>query len=307
MKRRESNQYDMGTAVAAMLDKYSSVWSANGLAVTKRGLLNSALERVAIARRAQQDNSSGGERKWKVQSKKKLAGLAAVASSGVRAYAMDTKNYNAAGEFKRGMSGIYKMNDTECLVLCKLLREFVNSNLTALADYNIDGSLLGQLDGALATFKSLQHAPAKAEGKLELATKEVKAGLQDMLKVLRWWDLFIGAIRLSQRELFDAYRWSRKTHKTGIRHISVRGVVKAEGTGTPLFKVKVSVVESPHKGKTGKSGKFAVYSLQPGEFTLVFERWGYETVRVQSVPAQMGKIKEMVVEMRQVEISQLVN
>jgi hypothetical protein len=307
VKRRQSNQYDMGGAVAGVLDKYSAVWSGKAAAVTKRGLLSSALGRVKDGDSAQRANSGGGERKWKVKAKKHLANLAGIVSSGMRAYAGDIKDFKLAAEFRRSVTTIYKLNDTECLIVCKLLRGYVSSNLAALADYNIDGTVLGEFDAAITAFKTLQNAPARAGDKVGAGTREVKEGLQDMLRALKWWDLFIGTLRRVQPEFYTAYRWSRRTHKFGVRHISVRGVVKAEGSGTRLFKVKVSVVDSPHKCKTGKSGKFAVYSLQPGDHTLVFELWGYETVRVQSVPVHVGKIKELVVEMRQLAISALGN
>lgn len=298
MKRRELNQYNMGKAVAAILDKQSSVWSANSLAVAKRGLLGSALERVENGASTQQANSAGGAREWKVKGKRHLANLADVVSSGVRVYAIDMGDHTVAAEFRRRAAAIYKMKDVDCLALCGLLRKYVSANLTPLADYNIDGNLLGKLDGAIAAFKAMQNAPAMAGVKVELATKEVKAGLQDMLKVLRWWDSFIGTLRLAQPDLYGTYRWSRRTHKAGVRHISVRGVVRAEGTETLLFKVKVTVVESPHKGKSGKSGRFAVHSLEPGVYTLVFELKGYETVRVENVGVEAGKIREVNVRMR---------
>jgi hypothetical protein len=308
MKRRELNQYKMGTTAAGVLDKNSAVWSGNSIAVAKRGLLASALQKIAEAHKTQETYSAGGELKMKVKAKKYLAEVAQVASSGVRAYALDTGDNVTRLEFKRRAAGIYKMKDMECLDLCKLLRDYVQGHLVELADYNVDGTLLGKLNGAMVAFKAMQNSPRTAETKLTLATKQLKAGLQDMLKVLRWWDFFIGAMRVSQKDLYDSYRWSRKTHKDGVRHVSIRGVVRAEGTGTLLFKVKVRVEGHKHvegeehpdrvRAKTGKSGKFAVHSLQPGVYTLVFELQGYETLRVENVSVRYREISEMEVVLR---------
>jgi hypothetical protein len=308
MKRRELNQYKMGTTAAGVLDKNSAVWSGNSIAVAKRGLLASALQKVAEAHQTQETYSAGGERKMKVKAKKYLGEVAELVSSGVKAYAMDTGDNVTRLEFKRGAAGIYKLTDVDCLSICKLLRDYVQAHLTELADYNVDGTLLGKLDGAMATFRAVKGSPRMAETRVMTATKELKAGLQDMLKVLHWWDTFVGTLRVSQKDLYTSYRWSRKTHKDGVRHVSIRGVVRAEGTGTLLFKVKVRVEGHKHvegeehpdrvRAKTGKSGKFAVHSLQPGDYTLVFELWGYETLRVENVGVRYREISEIEAKLR---------
>ena len=283
----------MGVAVLAGLDKHSGLWNGSAVAVARHGELKGILAGLGKADGEQMEAGSGGERIGKVAEKRALAEMADIVCNGVMAYAKDVNDHVVYAEFGQTEAMIFAMKDVDCLAFCKGLKKYVDLHAGALGDYNITSGVIGELGSAIDDFRGDVSAPALAEAKLHRATVNAKEGIANLLKVLVWWDAFVGTLRRSQPSFYTAYKSARKIHNIGRRRVSIRGKVMVDGLEVPLFKVKVRVEDRPETGKTGRAGKFMLYSLGPGVFTLVFALKGYEPLRLENVAVVAGKITEL--------------
>jgi hypothetical protein len=153
--------------------------------------------------------------------------------------------------------------------------------------------MVTDLQTAVSIFGSADSAPRNAQGAHHTATTNVSLGIAEMLKTLLWWDHFVATLRISQHDFYTSYKSWRKIVTVGVRHISVRGLVKNSVTATPLYQVKTTVVETGGKAYSGKTGKFSLFSLKPGVYTLTFELSGYQTITLPNVSVQEGKITNL--------------
>lgn len=293
MNKTQTNQFSMGAAVLGGLDKHSSIWAANVKAAAKRDELEARISEIEDADERQLVSGSGGERKGKIEAKRKLADVADIVASGVCGHATEEHEHTTFMEFDKRKAAIFAMKDVDCLAFCRQLQEYAGLHAVALADYNVSTTLLGELDGALDAFRKIHTAPTQAKAKYGTATNHAKEGLKAMFVTLKWWDKFMGTLRKTEHDFYTSYGSWRKVHKTGIRHVAIRGTVVAEGLLTPLYRVKVTVAEATDASYTGKAGKFRMFSLGPGVYTLRFELKGCEPVTVTNVCVVKGKITEV--------------
>ena len=64
---------------------------------------------------------------------------------------------------------------------------------------------------------------------------------------------------------------------------TLEGVVKDKATGTPLMGANVIIVGTPYGAAADASGKFIVYNIPPGLYTVRVQMLGYQTALVQRV------------------------
>ena len=298
MNKTQTNQLNMGVAVLAGLDESNLLWAGSAKAQAKRDELSASIENIKAADKRQFESGSGGERVGKIEAKRNLADVADIVGNGVCGYATEVREHTAFMEFDRSKTAVFAMKDVDCLAYCRKLSEYAGLHDAALADYNVSAAVLGQLDDAIESFNGVRASPTLAKASYGTAGSRAKEGLKAMFATLQWWDKFMGTLRRTEHDFYVSYRVWRKVLKTGVRRVSIRGKVVTDEPGTPIYRVKVRVEGDSGVSYTGKAGKFRVFSLKPGVYTLRFELKGCEVVSVANVSVVHGKITEVEVRMK---------
>ena len=297
MEDKQTSKLNMGAAVVSGLlePESDAIISINPMAVAKRDQLEQNIKVIEDADEQQQSTGSGGEAISKEEAKHNMADQADIIAQALCGYALDKNDNVLYEQMNYHAPAIFKMKDTDSAAFCVNVITAANANLAALAPYNITPAMVSDLKTAVTTFGNADSAPRTAQGAHHTATQNISLGIVEMLKTLLWWDHFVATLRISQHDFYTSYKSWRKTVTTGVRHVSVRGLVKNSVTATPLYQVKTTVVETGGKVFSGKTGKFRLFSLKPGVYTLTFELTGYQTVTIPNVSVQEGKITDLAV------------
>lgn len=295
MKDTETRKLNMGIAVLAGLndDSIDAFILANATAVAMRSQLEQNIEAVEDANERQQEFSAGGEAITKEEAKHNLADEADIIAQGVCGLALANNDLVLYNQLNLRAPGIYRLKDEECKDFCNLLLTKANIDPAGLLPYNITGARLLAFPGFITAFETAEGAPQNADNHEHAATLDIAIGLDEMTTTLLWWDHWVGTLRTTNHVFYNAYRASRRILNTGVRHVSLRGVVKDSITNTPLYKAKITVLETGGVSYSGKTGKFRVMSLNPGVFTLTIELPGFTKTTISNVSVIEGKITEV--------------
>jgi hypothetical protein len=292
MKDTQTRQLNMGTTTLQGLDDSPAVWTGNVTATGKRDQLEETLNSIHEAAETQQITSTGGEADNKAGKKHDMATRAEIVGQGVCGYALLNNELTALNKFHVSAVGIEGMSGADAIDYCNLLYDFANTNVLALADYNITAPMLTAFSNSISNFNAVVEDPAETEGFHHSATLNLAASLATMRQILHWFDFFVGTLRLTNTTFYQAYHNWRKTDDIGVRHVSIRGLVTDSALNVPLYRAKITITNlpTPKIVYSGKTGKFRHFSLDPGIYHLTVELPGFQTQTFNNVGVVEGKI-----------------
>ena len=109
-----------------------------------------------------------------------------------------------------------------------------------------------------------------------------------------------------QPELAKKYTMTAvKAQVLGTHAAGVGGKVMILGTKTVLNNVSITLVELNKSVKTNANGRFEIFPIASGEYTLRIEAEGYKTITLDAYEIKIGTIGRLNVEMEAVEIKKL--
>jgi len=295
MEDTQTRKLNMGLTTVSGLnsDNFDPIVSGNALATTKRTELEQIIEDIEAADVIQQATSSGGESLTKEEFKHILSEQAEIIAQGLCGYALEHNNHILYQQMNYHAAHIFKLKDTECKDFCSLVLQNANIDPAGLLPYNVTALMLAAFPGHIQDFETAENAPQTAQGLHHTATQNVAAGLTEMMKILLWFDHWVATFRYTNHDFYSAYHSWRRVLNTGVRHVSVRGLVKSSVGDLLLPKVKVSVLETGSIAHTGQKGKFNIMSLETGVFTLMFELPGYQKITLPIITVTKGTITEV--------------
>jgi hypothetical protein len=193
--------------------------------------------------------------------------------------ANDTKNTELIEKVSQVKSEITKTSNTLILKGATRLYNLTEKYATPLPAYGITVEFTAAYKQSinLAENKLAERKRIKDQNKQNTeAFKELMKATSSFLTNKLDWS--IESYRTAQPELTTAYFTARKTLKTPIQHIDVRGFIIDKETGANISFGTVSVVEKDMQTKITEKGNFVFKNFPEGEFTLKVENINYETV-----------------------------
>ena len=295
MTDTQTRKLNMGIAVEDGLksEPFDAIITASALATAKRDELEQNIGDIEEADEAQQATSSGGEAISKEEAKHNMADAADLIAQGICGYALDHNDHVLYEQMNLRAPTIVRLKDTDCTAFCMLVLNKANEDPAGLLPYNVTSGMLTAFPLLIQAFGDADGIPRDAQGLHHTATTNVSLGIVAMLKTLLWFDHWVGTLRTTNHDFYTAYRTWRKIVKTGVRHMSIRGLVKDSITATPLYKAKITVLETGGVSYSGKTGKFRIMSLNPNVFTLTIELHGFQKTTVSNVSVLEGKITDV--------------
>lgn len=291
MNDNQRNELNMGAATLEGLDNHN-FFSANAAAVAMRDQLAADIDAVELADGQQISTSGTSQSENKAVVKHDLADQGEVIASAVCLFALANTDLITFGKYHKTMAQILKMSDADIVPFCSDLYTYAFGHGAGLLPFNITPLMLSDFQAQNQAFIDVKSAPRENTGDRHAATLDVATSLTGMISTLHWWDLFMSTVRKTQPSIYNAYHTWRKTADIGVRHISIRGVVKASDSGNELFKAKITITNLPVPkiATSGTTGIFRFLSLNPGDYSLKVELAGYQTLIIPVVSVKEGKI-----------------
>jgi hypothetical protein len=297
MEDKQTRKFNSGVQCLQVIDNYNSIWSANANATSRRDLVETTLDAIHDLETKQQTTSTGGEELTKEEAKHLMAETTQSISQSVCAYALDINDHTLYNLMNKKSSTIENLKDIAAEDFCNAVWSYADSHLASLLGYNITGLMLSDLQTQIGAFHTANPAPVSAKGQHKTATTNMGHAITTMLSALLWWDHYTSGLHVTEPDFTSDFANARHIVDTGIRHMSIRGVVTDSVNHTPLYRAKISIVSaaSPPTIRSGKSGKFHFLSLDPGVYTLKVEMEGYQTLTIPNVSVLVGKITDLAV------------
>jgi hypothetical protein len=283
---------NVGHATLEGLDLHDSLWSGNPLAVTKRDLLSDNIDTVNDADTAYFNTSGTGFTDVKTVLKHELVDLTDVVGKGVCAYALDQGDLNTYSLYHHNHPYLDKLNEPALITYAQALFAYATPIAATLLPYNLTAGQITALGTKKTEFETARSKPRENISDHKGIGATIVTGLDIMNTTLGWWDMFYGTFRLTNPAEYGAYQAWRTQVDTGVRHLSLRGKVTGSVTAGALYRAKITITSLPAPKVTfsGKHGDFRFYSLDPGEYDIQVELFGYQTLVVNDILIEEGKI-----------------
>lgn len=311
MKKHLEDKLSMALAVEQVMNNNNALWSsitAMGTAVTA---LSTKIASIKGVRNVQEQDVRGvAVDKESKKTDAINAGLPII--GGLKAYANATGNNTLLKKINYSESELDKCRDTICADRLKIVRDEANTNLSALAPYNITAAKVNALSAAIAAYELMIPKPRVALNVRKNATDALELLMRDLDAPLKVIDGLMGTLQPTQSAFFETYSNARIIVDSSSGGSGVKGTVSDKTTGAPLVGVRVSINAPQHKARinsttptrsmtatTNGEGHYDMRRLSAGEYTLTMELEGYKTLSV-SVTIKEGSVADADGEMERV-------
>lgn len=242
------------------------------LAVTE---LKDVIQEIAQASSERLAGSSGLTL-GKQERKEVMCRLAYTVGMRLQCYAMDL------GEPSLFMMGIsfsvlQRQRSTVCADHGNRVYSRAEEHLVGIAPYGVTAAMMQELRDAIDNFVDWIPKPRVAISNRKCLTSDLYALIRKGMKLLDRMDVYVASLKFTEPSFYEHYRSRRKLVRYGVRHLSLRGIVRNE-QGDLLAHVKVSIPELGLETKTTDRGYFQVKRVKEGIRRVFFERTGYESL-----------------------------
>jgi hypothetical protein len=239
--------------------------------------------------------------------------ITATTLASAKAWAKAIGNNTLAAEFDYSLSDIQRIKDDTMQGFCEYRIGLVNDNLVALADYGIDATTVTAWQDALNAYTPVLESPRQAINNRVLHTQNLKTIFTDTGKLFtEQLDPLMMVFKSTDPNIYSAYKQARividrkgpggGTDPNPPVDAKLSGIITDGATLTPLFEVSVTLTPSaanatPITVLTKANGQYLFSNLTPGDFGLLAEKPGYDSV---SNPVTLGSGQSAVLDFQMV-------
>jgi hypothetical protein len=260
----------------------------------------------------QQQLNTTGIADFKEQLRSTLITLAVDTSRKMSAFAMFTKNPILLKETRYTLSYLNRSSDSALRDAAQVIYDRAQSNLTALASYNITPETQTALLNAIGAFVTQIPKPRLGITEKKQATKQLETLFKQADAALDIIDALVEIVRLTQPNFYWGYKTARKIIEMGTGALALKGFVTDAATGEPLKGVTLNFcpecVEPTKKAasngmssakeevvltkRTADKGGFNIKSLPEGIYKVTIKKNGYQeqVVTVAVTDGEMGNL-----------------
>ncbi|HLG36319.1 MAG TPA: carboxypeptidase-like regulatory domain-containing protein [Bacteroidia bacterium] len=296
MNKKQEDTFNMYEAVNDVLQKHSSVWSANipfSDAVTE---LENSIEEIGNLRNRQEENVRGIAEDKK-RKRKALTQQTYTISSALVFYASSTGNTELLSKVKFSRRKLAKARDNGLIGMSKQVHQAAEDNAAAILPYGITGAHIAALAAAIETFAEYISKPKAALGETIAATKQLAEQFNTTDTLLeeqldQGMELYSATAGKFYREHFIA--------RIIINSPKLKRALEAtfvdDATGEALANVQVAIGKKIRR-RSSKRGSIRVQNLKEGTHKLKASLEGYADT-LKSFTTVRGKTTKLVVRMR---------
>ena len=293
MKKNQENKYNMYVSTLAALDEHSTEIASIGALADSIAQFRSTVNEIADADQAQATPITGVSSD-KREARDVLIDLVLEVAGAVQAYASTNQNRTLFEEVDFSKTDLMKQSDSQLPATAQIVHDAAQTNLSSLADYNIDAPKLAELATAINEYRIAVPMTRVAI----TARKSQTDRLDDLFEtgdalVKERIDKLMQQFKSTNTVVYTDYSNARVIVDAGIRHTVLKGKVTDAVTGDPLVGAKVTIVELDRSTPTGIDGVYAIKEFQGAIYTVRAELAGYQPLIKENIELQRGQNLEL--------------
>ena len=213
----------------------------------------------------------------------------------IHAWAKYKKNDLLIAETKTNQTKLNKLTDIKLLDFAKGLLNRINTDLTSLTDYKLDAATQETFKNQIELFENSVPSIKNTKVNFKEATKQIAKGIADADEAIDNLDSLIEMIRFSESIIYTDYKATRKIDNSRSNNFVFKALV-TDAAGNPVKDVVIRFFDKNNgnaevlKKKTAAKGGINVTNLADGEYSLTFEKPGYQPQTADAV-INSGELK----------------
>ena len=219
----------------------------------------------------------------------------------IHAWAKYKKNDLLIAETKTNQTKLNKLTDIKLLDFAKGLLNRINTDLTSLTDYKLDAATQETFKNQIELFENSVPSIKNTKVNFKEATKEIAKGITDADEAIDNLDSLVEMIRFSESILYTDYKATRKIDNSRSNNFVFKALV-TDAAGNPVKDVVIRFFDKNNgnaevlKKKTAAKGGINVTNLADGEYSLTFEKPGYQPQKADAV-INSGELKVLKIQL----------
>lgn len=217
----------------------------------------------------------------------------------IKAYSSITENYTLLDDVNYSWSDLNILAQNNLSDISHKVIMVCTANMTALAEYGVDQSLLDTATQKLEAFNQSLPEVKKVIAGRKVATNEIVVKFAEADRILKKIDALMEIISSSDAFFYQEYKNLRmiddlrRKQKSHNHSMGITGVVVNLITGLKQPGVKVSVTGTNINALTDSEGKFSIDLTDPGTYSLKAELKGFAESTEDDIEVETGKITEV--------------
>lgn len=227
--------------------------------------------------------------------RKIMTDFALKCGNGCTAYANVTGNNTLKALVDIPERILNKLRKEEVDDKCQAIHDACNTNILALAAYNIVPQDLTDLQTAIDVYRAATQNPRYAIINKAEARRQSREQLDDIVKTQfeGIMDKIVNTLKAAQFNFWSGYYQARETIDLGHTTAKLRGTV-LDAEDTPLRRAIIRIFETGTatlvaQGLTDTKGAYAIAGLPSGNFDFSWEKVGYISQTEEDVHIGPGK------------------
>ncbi len=219
----------------------------------------------------------------------------------IHAWAKYRKNDLLIAETKTNQTKLNKLTDIKLLDFAKGLLNRINTDLTSLTDYKLDAATQETFKNQIELFENSVPSIKNTKVNFKEATKQIAKGITDADEAIDNLDSLVEMIRFSESILYTDYKATRKIDNSRSNNFVFKALV-TDAAGNPVKDVVIRFFDKNNgnaevlKKKTAAKGGINVTNLADGEYSLTFEKPGYQPQKADAV-INSGELKVLKIQL----------
>ena len=219
----------------------------------------------------------------------------------IHAWAKYKKNDLLIAETKTNQTKLNKLTDIKLLDFAKGLLNRINTDLTSLTDYKLDAATQETFKNQIELFENSVPSIKNTKVNFKEATKQIAKGITDADEAIDNLDSLIEMIRFSESIIYTDYKATRKIDNSRSNNFVFKALV-TDTAGNPVKDVVIRFFDKNNgnaevlKKKTAAKGGINVTNLADGEYSLTFEKPGYQPQKADAV-INSGELKVLKIQL----------
>ena len=219
----------------------------------------------------------------------------------IHAWAKYRKNDLLIAETKTNQTKLNKLTDIKLLDFAKGLLNRINTDLTSLTDYKLDAATQETFKNQIELFENSVPSIKNTKVNFKEATKQIAKGITDADEAIDNLDSLVEMIRFSESILYTDYKATRKIDNSRSNNFVFKALV-TDAAGNPVKDVVIRFLDKNNgnaevlKKKTAAKGGINVTNLADGEYSLTFEKPGYQPQKADAV-INSGELKVLKIQL----------
>ena len=219
----------------------------------------------------------------------------------IHAWAKYKKNELLIAETKTNQTKLNKLTDIKLLDFAKGLLNRINTDLTSLTDYKLNAATQDTFKNQIELFENSVPSIKNTKVNFKEATKQIAKGITDADEAIDNLDSLVEMIRFSESILYTDYKATRKIDNSRSNNFVFKALV-TDAAGNPVKDVVIRFFDKNNgnaevlKKKTAAKGGINVTNLADGEYSLTFEKPGYQPQKADAV-INSGELKVLKIQL----------